>query len=359
MPELAHPLQVALLGCGHPHSSSHLQTLCSLTEVTKIHLWDPEPAAADALAPNAGDKLGMVHHDLDDLLGNDDVTWLLVSVRNDLSPEVLLRCAKAGKPVLSEKPLGRGLSEVEPVVAAFRQAGLSLAVCFQNRYKPAALQLREWLSHDLLGRLCAGELRLHTTQVRLRNPKHWLFDQDLSGGGILPWLGCHYLDLLRFTTGLEVKSVMAHCSTLSGEEIDVEDMAALTMELSNGALVTGSFGYLMPGGKAGYLTPGYDTYFGLKGTLGQVAWEVSGTPQQLQVTSFDDHWVGSPRRTMGFEEEPAKAYGNRAGLEFARDCIRAAQRGGDGPTCGEDMLRVWELIEAAYRSMSEGVKVTL
>lgn len=355
----AEPTHAALLGCGHPHSSSHLQTLCSVDEVTGIHLWDPEPAVAHALAPAAGEKLAAVHDELPALLGDERIGWVLASLRNDLSPEALLACAEAGKPVLSEKPMGRSLGEVEPVVAAFRSRGLSLAVCFQNRWKPAARIAREWVAEGLFGRLCSAETRLHTTQVRLRDPRHWLFDRARSGGGILPWLGCHYLDLLRFVMGAEAVAVTAQCATLSGEAIDVEDMAVLTIEFDNGALATATFGYLMPGGQPGYLTPGYDTWFALKGTLGQLDWEPAADAQRLDAVSVHERWVGAPKRTLALVEEDAKAYGGRPGLEFARECLAAAQRGADGPTCGEDMLAIWRLIEAAYRSQEHGVRVTL
>jgi len=352
-------LQVALLGCDHPHSSSHLDTLLSLDEVSTIHLWDPDPAAPSRLTDKAGAKLGPVHASLDSLLAEDEVVWLLVCLRNDLAPGVMLQCAAAGKPVLAEKPIGRSFAETEGVVQAFRDAGLSLSICFQNRYKPAAQMIRGWLAEDHLGRICTAETKLHTTQVALRNPQHWLFNKALSGGGILPWLGCHYLDLLRYLTGLEPVTVSAQVATLSGEAIDVEDLAVMTIGLSNGALATASFGYLMPGGRPGYITPGYDTHFGLKGTDGHLAWAIAADQQQVDAYSRHPSWRGAAARQITLKEEPAKAYGARYGLEFARDALEAALNGEDGPATGEDLLMVWKMIEAAYRSSEIGARQTI
>jgi len=359
MPELAVQTHVALLGCDHPHSRSHLETLCSLQEAIGIHLWDPDPGAAEGLREAAGEKLVAVHPELDGLLADDRVGWILASLRNDVSPGVLARCAAAGKPVLSEKPMGRSRAEVELVVAAFQQADVPLAVCFQNRHKPAARQIHAWLADGLLGRLCAAETRLHTTQVALRNPRHWLFSNNLSGGGILPWLGCHYLDLLRWLMGAEAVEVTCQCATLSGEDIDVEDMAVLTLRFDNEVLASATFGYLMPGGRPGYIQPGYDTYIGFKGTGGQLSWVPTTEPSRIDIVSFHDDWLAAPQRTVTMQEEGAKAYGQRAGLEFARECLKAAQDRRDGPTSGADMLAIWAIIEAAYRSQRDGVRVEL
>lgn len=359
MSDLARPTAAALLGCGHPHSGSHLETLCSLTEVTAIHLWDPDPELARALAGKVKGKPVVVRDALDALLSDEAVGWVLASLRNDVSPAALLACAEAGRSVLTEKPIGRSLAEVEPVVAAFRDRGLPLGVCFQNRLRPAAVTIREWVANGLLGRLCSLETRLHTTQVRLRDPRHWLFDRALAGGGILPWLGCHMLDLLRYLTGLEVTEVSAQAATLSGETIDVEDMAVLTLRFDNSALATATFGYLMPSGGAGNLFAGKDTYLGLKGTLGDVAWAPMDSDQTVCATSFGEKWAGAPRRIVRFEEAKARAYGGGPGLEFARRCLRAAQGDGAPPATGEDMLAVWRIMEAAYESQATGRRVSL
>ena len=52
-----------------------------------------------------------------------------------------------------------------------------------------------------------------TTQVGLRNPSHWLFQHAGAGGRILSWLGCYWLDLLRYLSGQEVAAVGALLGT--------------------------------------------------------------------------------------------------------------------------------------------------
>ncbi|MCC7493759.1 MAG: Gfo/Idh/MocA family oxidoreductase [Fimbriimonadaceae bacterium] len=352
-------VEAALLGCDHPHAASHLTTLQTMPEVSGIHLWDPDPAVAEALAAKVGPKLRAVHQHLDSVRSEAAVPWAIAGLRHDRHAELLLRWAEAGKSVLSEKPIGLNSAEVRPVVAAYRQRGLSLSVLYTNRFKPAVGLLREAVAKGWLGRLCSAETRLHTTTVGLRNPRHWLFNKALSGGGILPWLGCHYLDLLRYILGSEVVSVTAHCATLSGEAIDVEDMAVLTLRFANGCLATASFGYLMPGGSGGNSFASKDTWLGLKGTLGSASFAPTDDPQVVDLVTFHPDWVGAPERRVSFREEVVPAYGDRPGLEFAQQALRAALAGEDGPATGEDMLRTWEIIEAAWESAERGVTVAL
>ena len=47
----------------------------------------------------------------------------------------------------------------------------------------------------------AVEARMVTSQVRYRDPAHWLFQRATAGSGILSWLACHYLDLLCYLLG--------------------------------------------------------------------------------------------------------------------------------------------------------------
>ena len=351
--------QAALVGCDHPHTGAHLDTLLSLPEVTGIHLWDPDPACAERLRQAAGAKFVAIHNRLDDLLADDRVGWVVAALRHDVSAEVLRRCAQAGKPVLSEKPIGLDSSEVQGVVDEFRQRGLALSVMLVNRYKPAVQALRRWVREGHLGRLCSAETRLHTTTVTLRDPSMWLFQRALSGGGILPWLGCHHLDLFHYIMDTTAVEVAAMCDTVGGEDVDVEDLAVLSLRFANGCLGSATFGYVMPGGGTGNNFAAKDTYFGLKGTLGGASFVPTDDQQVVELVSLHDAHVGAAEQRLLFREDPAAAYGQRPGLEFFRDCLRAALTGSPNPCAGEAMVQLWKVIEGAYRSQAEGVRVRL
>jgi predicted dehydrogenase len=237
--------------------------------------------------------------------------------------------------------------------------GVLGSVYYQNRWSPQYRQAARLRHAGALGRLMSAELRMVTTAVALRDPRGWLFNKATAGGGILHWLGCHSIDLLRFVSGEEVTAVTAMVATLSGEAIDVEDVATLSLRLSSGALATLHAGYLIAGGPAGYLGGTYDQYFGLRGTLGRL-WTPPGADEPaLVLESLAPGWDHARRHTFAYSLPQSEAYAGIFGMDFLRGFFRAALEGGQPPVTGEDALKVLQIIEAAYQSSATGRTITL
>jgi predicted dehydrogenase len=291
---------------------------------------------------------------LDGLLSRADVPVVLITVPNAQTPGMIVRAAEAGKHVLCEKPCARSAAELRPAAEAIERAGVKYAVFYTWRATPAARKIRALVGGGAIGRLISAELRMVTTQVAVRDPSHWLFRRDVAGGGIASWLGGHWLDLLRFTTGQEVTSVAAITANVGGEAIDVEDLVSASFRLSGGGLATFHAGYLLAHGRAGYEGADYDKAFVLRGLEGNLAFVDLGS----------EHWVVLERRAPtaveGREEfvfplPPSPAYGGAAGLGFVEEFLRAALDGdGAGPAPIEAARRVLEILDAIYQSAQSG-----
>ena len=350
------PTECALLGATHPHSAMHLGTLLLLPEVDRIWIWDADRAAAERLAATAGDRAAAAS-ELDALLARPQVGFVLVARRHAETPATVALAARAGKPVLCEKPGARTAAEWLPALAAAREAGVLLGFCYPWRLHPVVRQAREWLACGLFGRVLSVEARMITSQVRFRDPSHWLFSREQAGGGILHWLGCHLLDALRFLLDDEVESVAALTARGNPEPIEVEDTAALALAFHSGALGTLHAGYLLPRSAPGYRGATYDTFLAVRGTLGRFHWQASAPQQVLHAESIHPDWVGAPERRLTVDLEPSDAYGGRHGLELVRRFLLAAQRGGSPDATGEDALHVLAILDAAYESAATGARV--
>ncbi len=220
--------------------------------------------------------------------------------------------------------------------------------------------MRSLIQDGLLGDLMTVEMRMLTTAVRFRNPQHWLFDNAKSGGGILSWLGCHYLDMLRFVCGQEIVSVCAEVATRSGEDIDVEDVAVLNLRFASGAIGSLHVGYVLALSGGGYHNKtGYDVYASVNGRCGRMYWRSTGAPTSLFVESVHNAWRDAPTREFSYTLGDTPAYGGAAGEEFMRDFIRAAQGLGQPLADGADALQVARIVEAAYTSSREGRRVEI
>jgi predicted dehydrogenase len=348
-----------LFGLSHPHSRAHLKTLLSSDQVSSIVLYDEDEHLLQTVLADIRDKKKTGYSDLSQLFDAEKIDFGIACFRNDANPDLCLKLIEQGIHVLSEKPIGISAQAVEQVVVAAEKAHVQLGVMYQNRYHPTSQEARSMIADGAIGQVTACESRMVTSQVKFRNPKHWLFNKMQSGGGILSWLGCHYIDLLCYTMGDDIVSVSGMVDTLSGEDIDVEDVASLSFRFKNGALGGMQAGYQLALSKAGYIGPNYDTYLGFRGTLGRVFWEPTGTPPSLHLESMAAKWQTAPQRSFAYTLPSVDAYGGAYGVAFLHDFIAATQGNGTPPASGKDALKVARFVEAAYRASETGQRVDL
>jgi predicted dehydrogenase len=351
-------MKAAVLGAGEAHFSGHLKTLQVLPEVDTIHVWGDNQEALDALEGEA--KVEGLFLNVDDLLAQQDLFFAIASVRSDIKPQLFNRLLDAGIHLMAEKPMGTSAKAVAELVEKAEAAGLALGTCYQNRYHPVNQKIRSLVATGAIGELMSIEMRMLTTQPKFRNPSKWLFQKDIAGGGMLAWLGCHYIDLMRYLTGDEIVSVAAEVATRSGADIDVEDIAVLSMRLRSGAIGSLHTGYTLSlRGEAYGDTPSYDTYVGLNGRHGRMMFDAEGGPSHLYVESTTPEWATAPVTEFDFVVGNSPAYMGVAGEAFIRDFILAAQGKGEGSATGRDALQVARVIDAAYESSRTGRRIDI
>lgn len=355
-------MKAALVGLQHPHSLAHLGTLQTLPEVESIVICDESPEAVAAALCQQGAKVAASYTSLDEMLRQEEAFFAIVAVRNDQGPRNFGAVMAAGMHLMAEKPVGRYPAETLQVMAAAEQHNRLLSVCYQGRRNPVYRKMQTIVQRGLLGPLISMEIRSIYTQVSKRDPGHWLFRKDYAGGGIVSWLGCHDIDRIRFITGEEITAVMAQVATRSGEDIDVEDTASLSMSLSSGAIASIHMGYVLAQSGEGYHNPaGNDVYLGLNGQLGRLWLEGfgAGASSRLMVESLHPAWADAPRRAYEFQIAASPAYGGVAGEQFVREFIEAAQGAGTPPTTGSDALQVARVTAAAYESSDTGQRMQI
>ncbi len=349
-------VEVGMISSPHPHAPMHVKTLEVLPEVTAIHVCGVADEDTDALSEGAT-KVQSVTTSVDELLARPEVAALVVCVRNDLCPDILHAAVEAGKPVLFEKPGALTAADLRAVAERAQERGLTMSTFFQNRWNPAMRDAVEICRGGALGKIMAVEARMVTSQVRYRNPGHWLFRKDTAGTGILSWLGCHYLDLLCYFLDDRVVEVAALVGQQNPEQIEVEDTACLVLRFSSGVLGTLHAGYHLIGSAAGYSGAAYDTFIGFRGTDGYLR-----LPREMDgftVHSLAPGWEGKGKQDRVFEPAQSPAYGGVSGEEFLREFLRAARGGEPGPAPIDAAVHVLEIIEAAIESSDTGRTVRI
>ena len=349
-------VRLAHIGVNHPHAAGFLGTLQLLPEIEVVAFADPQRDVARSLIPQALQKVPL-YGDVGTLLRKERPEAVLVTLSNDLTPDAIVEAAESGAHIYAEKPCARTAAEFEPAMAAIRRADVRFATGYMRRFSPVGLAIRDIVRQGLLGRLMSIEARWITTGVRprpdraqMRNPDHYLFKAERSGGGILHWLGCHWLDFMRWVTASQVAEVTAVLSTLSDYPISVEDTASLSLRYTND--MVGSL-------HCSYVTDQAtdQLFFGLRGSLGWVNWERD--QPEFVARSIHPAWRAAPLRRTRFESEPIGGYCGATGLAAMKHFV-ASFRGDARPVFeSEDAMRVLEVLDAAHDSAKTGRRVQL
>ena len=351
------PYVVGFVSSPHPHSTAHMQTLDVLNEVSEIHICGLEGEDVEALAALSS-KVRSTTGAVQDLVSRPDVDALMVSVRNDLCPAVLQAAIAAGKPVLFEKPGALSASDLRSIADSARERGVTMGAMYTNRLSPIIQEVRQLRLDGAFGRVMAVEARWVTSQVRYRDPSHWLFSRATAGSGILSWLGCHYIDALCFMLDERIVEVSAMVGRQNPEAIEVEDTACLAIRFASGVLGTLHAGYHMAGSPLGYHGGTYDMFLAVRGTDGYATLPLSDG-SHYTLLSVAPGWSSGGKRERSFAFPESSAYGGQAGEEFVLSFLRASRTGGSAPAPIEAAVHVLEVVEAALESSSTGRAVKI
>ncbi|NKE36094.1 Gfo/Idh/MocA family oxidoreductase [Natronococcus sp. JC468] len=336
---------VGYVGLDHHHAEPYLQTLETLPATVACACEPNDAFDVDAVA-SLGDV--PVYGDLETMLDEVTVDAVVLTLPNRDTPAAIERALERNVDVYTEKPAARTAAELEPLFEAEARADATVCVSYPWQGHPIAAQLKSHLEDGFFGDLRSFEARFVASQLAYRNTDHFIFDADASRGGILQWLGIHWIQLLSWLLESPVSRVNA--STTAGfDGVDVEDGATLQLETTDGALGTVHCGY--------YLREGiYDTQLNLYGNGGRSSWDPMGRTfgfdgeTELELESTDDDWSATPHRTITHDYESEAGYGGAWGREFIEGFFEARETGAEPPVTLENALTVLRILDAAYES---------
>ena len=145
---------------------------------------------------------------------------------------------EAGKHVICEKPLASSLKEVDELEKICKETGKIIFPVFQYRYGLGFSKLKALIKSDLVGKPLVASLETHWNRGEEYYSKAWRGTWEGEQGGVILSHSIHIHDLISMILG-SVSNVYAKLTTRVNN-IEVEDCAALSIEMENGALVTSS-----------------------------------------------------------------------------------------------------------------------
>ena len=272
--------------------------------------------------------------DLDDVLGRDDIDCVMVMTPSGTHAEVGMRAAKAGKHVITTKPMDVSTEACDQLVAACDEAGVKLAVDYQSRYVDNNYRVAEALRRGWLGRPILGEVRFKwfRSDEYFEHNGGWRGTWNMDGGGSLANQGAHLLDVISWFMG-DFESVYGEMAIMN-HDIETEDVGLAIVRFKNGA----------KGVIVGTTTFPTNVYFSA---------EVHGTVGGILIEDV----LSGNMRVFGEGLEERLQQINNPIHNIIEDFVQAVEEGGDVRVDGREGRRTVALLEKIYQSARSGKTV--
>jgi predicted dehydrogenase len=155
-----------------------------------------------------------VYTDYCELIADPTVDVVHVCTPNDSHFEIAAAALRAGKNVISEKPLARNADEAVRLAALAAEAAVSWgakgAVNFPYRHHAMAQVARRMIAEGALGDLHSVRGAYLQDWLLSGGAENWRLDPAKAGKSrAMADIGSHWLDLARFLTGRDILEVCA------------------------------------------------------------------------------------------------------------------------------------------------------
>jgi len=338
------PIRFALIGCGRI-SANHIEALRQhATRAELVAVCDiRQPALDDAQARTGARGFSS----MDELLAQSDADIVALATPSGLHPRQAMQAARAGRHVLTEKPMATKWDEGMEMVRVCREAGVKLFVVKQNRLNPTMQLLKQAIEAGRFGRIFMVNVNVFWTRPQsYYDDAPWRGRWDMDGGAFLNQAS-HYVDMVDWLVG-PVDSVHAYTATLA-RDIEAEDTGVMSLRLRRGGLASINVTMLTHGKNF----EGSITLLGERGTV-----RVGGVAiNRIDHWEFDEPRPGDDEvRAASYQTSSVYGYGHPLYYANVIDTLRGEA---SAQVDGYEGLRSLEVVIAAYRSARDGVRVGL
>ena len=182
------------------------------------------------------------YQNFDEIINNKDIDLVYVVLPNSMHKEFVIRTAKAGKHVITEKPMATSVADCKEMIKACKDANVQLAVGYRLHYEPFNLEINKYGREKVFGqvRLIEASFGFH-----IGDPTQWRLKKAFAGGGPLMDVGIYCIQACRNVLGEEPKTITAQFGNITDKQkfSQVEETITWQMEFPSGAVSNSTSSY--------------------------------------------------------------------------------------------------------------------
>ncbi len=196
-----------------------------------------------------------------------DIDAVYIATPAGLHSSQVQTCAKAGKHVLCEKPLGMTVAEAEAMIETCRQKAVKLGCALMMRFVTQHAEALKLIREGRLGKPTYARAQLSCWYPPIKGA--WRQDPATGGGGALIDMGGHCIDLLEMFFGKVIR-VSCFANNIV-HDYKSEDSAVAMLFFENGAMATVDTFFCIPDNSSKNVLELYGSKGSIlaRGTIGQ------------------------------------------------------------------------------------------
>ena len=220
---------MAIIGFGGMGSWHYQNVTEKIPDLRVKGVYDIRQEALDKAA-----SLGLhPYGSLEELLADQEVELVTIATPNDFHKPLAIACMRAGKQVISEKPVTLNASELEEIIAVSKETGRLFSIHQNRRWDKDYRIIKRIYDEKLLGTPYFIESKVQGSRQAMHG---WRGHKQNGGGMLLDW-GVHLIDQLMMMIEAPVVSVEAHLLCMFSDEVDDNIKVMLRFENNVSALL--------------------------------------------------------------------------------------------------------------------------
>ena len=271
--------------------------------------------------------------DLDEMLAMSELDLVIVILPHNLHAPMSIKCMKAGKHVVMEKPFSITVKEANAVIDTAREKGVMLSLFHNRRWDGDYLTIRDIIDRGLIGEV----FHIECGQGGYRHPGYWWrSDKAISGGVMHDW-GAHFIDWILNLVSSRIAQVMGDFQKRVWNSITNQDHGQAYIRFENGTTA--------------------DYWISSIAALSRPKWLILGTKGAIRATTSKELELVSFASGIQLESKVKVTLPGYGSTQYYRNIADHLLMGEELLVKPEEARRVIVVIDAAQRSAQLGKSV--